>query len=220
MSYFNELPNISTPSLLPNRTRNDEMVLVKNLFKRAKLRTDFDSVITAFDFATISDGDRPDTIAESVYGDPELDWVILITNNITNLRERWPLSHDDLYKYMLDKYGSDQAMYEVHHYRSMEIRDEFGRVVMQAGYEVDEDFTVSYLTASGSVRNNIPAAGPVSNYEYETDLNNSKKIIKILKPEYVSAMISDMRKMMKYQTSSQFFDKVTKVTYNPRENGV
>ena len=90
MGYFRELPNISAVSLLPGRTRNDERVTVKNIFKRAKLRTDVDIATTAFDFRVIKDGERPDTIASKVYDDPELDYVVLITNNITDIRSEWP----------------------------------------------------------------------------------------------------------------------------------
>ena len=55
MSYFRELPNISAVSLLAGRQRSDERVLVKNIFKRAKLRTDIDYAVTAFEFRMIKD---------------------------------------------------------------------------------------------------------------------------------------------------------------------
>ena len=97
MGYFRELPNISAVSLLPGRTRSDERVIVKNIFKRAKLRTDVDAAISAYDFRVIKENERPDTIANNVYGDPELDYIILITNNIIDVRSQWPLSNRDLY---------------------------------------------------------------------------------------------------------------------------
>ena len=50
---------------------------------------------------------RPDMVAQRLYDDPELDWVILSTNNIINIRDQWPLEHNDLHEYMLDKYGSE-----------------------------------------------------------------------------------------------------------------
>ena len=79
MSYFRELPNISYVSLLPNQNRSDERIEVKNLFKRAKLRTDVDQSITSFDYYLIEDNERPDIIAGKVYDNTELDWVILIS---------------------------------------------------------------------------------------------------------------------------------------------
>lgn len=246
MSYFRELPNISAVSLLPGRQRSDERVLVKNIYKRAKLRTDIDYAVTAFDFRIIKEGDRPDTIAASIYDDPELDWVILITNNIINVRNQWPLSNNDLYEYMLDKYGSDAALTEPHHYETREIRDAFNRTVLEAGHEVDSDYTFTYATLQGNtvttdkstydsiqadndyddtykktwILLNNTAAGPVSNFKYETLRNDAKRIIRILKPEFVGGFVSDMRNIMKYETSSQYINRTTKAAYNPRESGV
>ena len=219
MSYFRELPNISAVSQLPGRARNDERVLIKNLFKRVKLRTDIDKAITAYDFRVIKEGERPDIIANKVYDDPELDWVILVTNNITNIRDQWPLSNDNLHNYMIEKYGSEAALSDVHHYETIELRDEFNRTVLEPGLEVDADFTFTYTPLNGT-QQTISAAGPVSNYTYETLENEAKRVIRILKPKFLGALLSDMRSIMKYDTSSQFLDRSTKVTYNPRESGV
>ena len=219
MSYFRELPNISAVSQLPGRARNDERVLIKNLFKRVKLRTDIDKAITAYDFRVIKEGERPDIIANKVYDDPELDWVILVTNNITNIRDQWPLSNNNLHNYMIEKYGSEAALSDVHHYETIELRDEFNRTVLEPGLEVDADFTFTYTPLNGT-QQTISAAGPVSNYTYETLENEAKRVIRILKPEFLGALLSDMRNIMKYNTSSQFLDRSTKVTYNPRESGV
>ena len=220
MSYFRELPNISAVSLLPGRTRSDERVTVKNIFKRAKLRTDVDSAITAYDFRVIKENERPDTIADNVYGDPELDYIILITNNIIDVRSQWPLSNRDLYNYMLDKYGSDAALQEVHHYETIEVRDDNNRTVLEGGLIVDEDFTFEYTSLDGKLIQVTNPTGPVTNFTYETLQNDAKRIIRILKVEFVGAFVSDMRKMMKYETSSQYINRTTKAAYNPREFGV
>ena len=219
MSYFRELPNISAVSQLPGKTRSDERILIKNFFKRALLRKDVDNAITAYDFRVIKEGERPDIIANKVYDDPELDWVVLITNNITNIRNQWPLSNNDLHNYMLEKYGSEAALSDVHHYETIELRDEFNRTVLESGLEVDADFTFTYTPLNGT-QQTISAAGPVSNYTYETLANDAKRVIRILKPEFLGALLSDMRSIMKYNTSSQFLDRSTKVTYNPKEFGV
>jgi len=219
MAYFNELPNISTVSLLKDKSRSDERILVKNIFRRAKLRTDVDRAITAYDFYVIKEGERPDILANKFYDDPELDWVILIVNNITSIRDEWPLSNNDLNTHMIDKYGSESALAEVHHYETREIRDQYNRTVLEAGLEVDQNFVFSY-TPIGGVTQDISAAGPVSNYEYERTVNDAKRIIRILKEEYVSALVSDMRSMMKYESSSQYLDRTTKETYNPKDFGV
>lgn len=220
MGYFRELPNISAVSLLPGRTRSDERVTVKNIYKRAKLRTDVDGAITAFDFRVIRENERPDTIAADVYDDPELDYVILITNNIIDVRSEWPLSNNDLHNYMLEKYGSEAALQEVHHYETNEVRDDKNRTVLEAGLIVDEDFTFEYTSLGGKIISITNPAGPVTNFTYETNKNDAKRIIRILKPKFLSAFVSDMRTMMKYETSSQFIDRTTKAAYNPREFGV
>ena len=92
MPYFRELPNISHASLLPKRSKNDERLVVKNIFRRAIMRQDIFDSITSFDYYDIEDNMRPDTVAQAIYDDPELDWIILMTNNITNIRDQWPLS--------------------------------------------------------------------------------------------------------------------------------
>ena len=219
MAYFNELPNISTVSLLKDKSRSDERILVKNIFRRAKLRTDVDKAITAYDFYVIKEGERPDILANKFYDDPELDWVILIVNNITSIRDEWPLSNNDLNTHMIDKYGSESALAEVHHYETREIRDQYNRTVLEAGLEVDQNFVFSY-TPIGGVTQNISAAGPVTNYEYERTVNDAKRVIRILKEEYVGALVSDMRRMMRYESSSQYLDRTTKETYNPKDFGI
>ena len=77
MGYFRELPNISYPSLLPSQNKVESRISVKNLFKRSKLRTDLDQAITAFNYYDVKEGIRPDMIAQELYDNSELDWIIL-----------------------------------------------------------------------------------------------------------------------------------------------
>ena len=85
MGYFKELPNLEYLSQLPDANTNETYITVKNLFKRAKLRTDIVNIITAFQYYQIKDNERPDVVASKIYDDSELDWVILITNNKTTM---------------------------------------------------------------------------------------------------------------------------------------
>lgn len=138
MAYFNELPNLEVVSRFPNQSSNQDYVTIKNLWKRAKLREDIANAITAFDYYQIKDNERPDQIAERIYGDPELDWVILITNNITNLNNQWPLDNNSLYNYIIEKYGSEEALNQVHHTETVEQRDAtHNRLIIPEGLEVD-----------------------------------------------------------------------------------
>ena len=222
MGYFQELPNILYPSLLPSRNKVESRVIVKNLFKRSKLRTDLDQAITAFNYYNIKDGMRPDMVAQELYDNPELDWVVLTSSNITNIRNEWPLDHNDLQEYMLEKYGSEANMMKVHHHETREIRDEYNRVVIPAGLEVDQDFSFQYLNLSKQVVKVIPSqvVAEITNFQYEVRLNDKKRRIRVLKSEYLSAFISEHREIMTYDKSSDYISKRLKGTYNPRISGV
>ena len=219
MGYFNELPNLDYLSQLPDVNSNETYITVKNLFKRAKLRTDTINVITAFNYYQIEDNQRPDVIAQKLYGDAELDWVILITNNITNIREEWPLSNQNLYYYMIDKYGSDENISGIHHYETTEVKDEYNRLVVPSGLQVDSNYSITYSKLNNAIVTISPVKS-VSNYEYETDMNEKKRQIRILKPEYLSVIITDLRNIMRYDRSSQYVNQNTKKTYNPNLTGV
>ena len=219
MSYFEELPNISYVSLLPKQNRSDERIEVKNLFKRAKLRTDIDQSITAFDFYLIEDNERPDIVADKVYGNVELDWVILVTNNITSIRNQWPLSNNELYNYSLEKYISEENMMATHHFETKEIKDKYGRILLEEKLIVDQNFSFTYTKDDNTVETVTPAQS-VSNYAYEQRLNEDKRKIRILKPSLLSGFISDFRNIMSYDKSSSFISRSLISSYNPREAGV
>ena len=219
MSYFQELPNISYPSLLPRSNKAEDRFIVKNIFKRAKLRDDVEQAITAFNYYQIEDGMRPDMVAEKIYNDPELDSVILTSNNITNIRDQWPLSNNDLYEHMLEKYGSETNIQGINHYETRQVLDEYNRVVVPAGLEVDFNFTFSYMNFSNTIVTVNPVV-PLTHYEYEVRLNEEKRRIKVLRPEYLNAYISEHREIMEYEDSSDYISKRLKGTYNPRISGV
>ena len=219
MGYFKELPNLEYLSQLPDANSNETYITVKNLFKRAKLRTDIVNIITAFQYYQIKDNERPDVVASKLYDDSELDWVILITNNITNIREQWPLSSQDLYYYMIDKYGSDENISGIHHYETTEVKDEYNRLVVPSGLQVDANFSVTYSKLNNAIVTISPVKS-VSNYEYEINENEKKRKIRILKPQYLSVVITDMRNIMRYDRSSQYVNQNTKKTYNPNLTGV
>ena len=219
MGYFKELPNLEYLSQLPDANTNETYITVKNLFKRAKLRTDIVNIITAFQYYQIKDNERPDVVASKLYDDSELDWVILITNNITNIREQWPLSSQDLYYYMIDKYGSNENISGIHHYETTEVKDEYNRLVVPSGLQVDSNYSITYSKLNNALVTVSPVKS-VSNYEYETDMNEKKRQIRILKPEYLSVIITDLRNIMRYDRSSQYVNQNTKKTYNPNLTGV
>ena len=218
MPYFRELPDISHASLLPKRSRNDERLIIKNIFRRAIMREDIFNSVTTFDYYNIQENMRPDTVARVIYDDPDLDWVVLITNNITNVRDQWPLSNNDLHEMMLDKYGSYEALENVHHYETTLILDEDNRTILPEGLEVDKDFQYSYYATNSTITTN-PVV-PVTNYQYESKRNDEKRKIVLLKPTMVGVFISDMKNMMKYKKTSSYINRNLKESYNPRVSGV
>lgn len=214
MGYFRELPNLDYQSFLSNRTSNDEYLRVKNLFRRNKVRDDLAHVFTLFNKYEIVEGARPDTIAEELYGSAELDWIVLLTAGITNVRDQWPLSNRDLYNYTVKKYGLENIN-NVHHYETNEIKDSANRLIMSAGKVVDSTFIISYyesgiyytndstkLGAGVEILTNVTRA--ISNYEYEVSENEKKSSIYLLKPGYVQQLLNDMRTGMLYGKSSEY----------------
>ena len=233
MAYFEELPNISQPSLLFGSNKIEDRVIVKNIFKRSKLRTDVDQAITAFNYYYVEDNQRPDVLAQALYGDSELDWVILTTNNITNIRDQWPLSHNDLHSHLLSKYGSEINILGIHHSETIKIVDEYNRVILNGGLEVDANFTFTFVgtvTSStgslirvnfgGSSSNTITPVTSITNYDYEVKINEEKRKIRVLKTQFLGAFLTEHKQIMKYKQSSNYISKKLKGTDNPRVSGV
>ena len=218
MPYFRELPNISHASLLPKRSRNDERLVVKNIFRRAIMRQDIFDSITSFDYYDIEDNMRPDTVARVIYNDPDLDWIVLIANNITNVRDQWPLSNNDLQEMMLDKYGSYEALENIHHHETTLIVDEDNRTILPKGLEVDGDFQFQYYSNNSTITTN-PVV-PFTNYQYESKKNDAKRRIVLLKPTLVGVVVSELKNMMKYKKTSSYINRNLKESYNPRISGV
>jgi hypothetical protein len=146
MAYFQELPNLQYVSRFPNQSTNRDTVLGKNIYRRGKLREDISNAITVFQYYTVKEGERPDQLAERFYNDPELDWVLLIVNNIIDYYSEWPLNNYNFYEYLLDKYGSEEELAKVLYYETNEVRDEFNRIVVPAGIRVDPSKTQTLIS--------------------------------------------------------------------------
>ena len=209
MGYFRELPNLRYPSFLPDKTSSLDFVEVKNVFRRAKLRDDLQNNFTVFEKYEIPMGLRPDTVAEELYGSDELDWVVLTVAGILNVRNEWPLSDRDIYDYSLDKYG--ESLNSVKFFETTEVKDTNGRMILPKGKVVDSNFTIPKPGEPTATLN--PVVG-ISNYEYETRLNDEKRNIFVLREEYLQQFLNDMRELMTYDESSEFIDERTAQTEN------
>ena len=211
MSYFRELPNIFYQSQSKDRNSSNDYVLVKNLFRRTKLRDDLQSAVTIFDKYQVGHGERPDTIAEQLYGDSGLDWVVMMTANIINVRDQWPLSDSELYKYAENKYGT--KLNDVRFHETTEVKDSSGRLILPKGKIVDSGFTIPKPGTDTATLNPVVS---ISNYDYEVRENDKKRQIFVLKPEYLGMFLEDMRNEMKYGRSSEYINSNVAATRNTR----
>ncbi len=216
MSYFDQHPDLILPSFSQNRTSSSDSYITKNLFKRGKIRDDFFQNAVAFEKFLIVGDDRPDNVAEKVYGDSQLDWVVLISNNILNVRDEWPMSQYDFQRYINNKYDPEQ-LNQIHHYETVDVRDEEDILILQGGMVVDANFTFKYsqdgdnYSLSGS-----QILKSFTYYEYETKRNDKKRDIYVVRSNYLDMIIDDMRQIMTYKDSSQYINKKTKSGDNIR----
>ncbi len=236
MGYFRELPNLDYQSPLPDKNSSRDYIRVKNLFRRVKLVDWIANISTVFDKYHIPDGLRPETVAEEIYGNAEYDWVLLLTAGITNVKSQWPLSSQELYDFSVEKYGLDN-LNDIHHYETKEVKDAQGRLILPAGQVVDSTFTIPPAYNSASADNYYILKSPgetvtnktvydtgadinptmgVSNWEYESNINEEKRGIYLLRTIYLQQFLNDMRVVMHYSKSSQYINAKLIRTENTR----
>jgi hypothetical protein len=190
-NYFNLLPDFEYVSRLPNAKISD-YITVKNLFKRVFLREDIYQNLTFFEKYSVVGDDRPDNVAAEIYEDSSLDWLILLANNIVNIPNEWPLPQADFNRYLLDKYNDDyNLIYNgIHHYETVEVKDSNEVTIVPAGLEVAADFETTYYDYFiGGLTTENDITRPITNFQYEENLENKKREIFILRPEYISIVL-------------------------------
>ena len=217
-NYFSYIPDLDYVSRLPDSKIGD-YIRVKNLFKKGKLREDIFQNLTFFEKYKIVGDDRPDNVAFEVYNDSSLDWLVLLSNNVLNVQSEWPLPQTDFDRFVLDKYGDYDTLYNgIHHYETTEVKNSQGVTIIPAGLQVDSSYSVSYydfFTDLQVTTGNL--AIPVTNYEYEEKVENDKRNIFILKPRYLNIVFDDMEEIMQYKKgSSQFVSENLKTGDNIR----
>ena len=218
-NYFSQVPDFEYVSRLPNAKISD-YITVKNLFKRVFLREDIYQNLTFFSKYSIKGEDRPDNVAYKLYDDSELDWIILMANNIINITNEWPLGQADFNRYLLEKYDDDyDKIYNgIHHYETIEVKDSNNVVIVPEGLEVSEDFSTTYydyFIGGLTTANNITR--PITNFQYEENLENKKREIFILKPEYISVVLDDINDLNPYKKgSTEYISETLKRAENIR----
>ena len=120
-----------------------------------------------FDKYEIPDEFRPENVAEDFYGNDELDWVVLTTAGIINVRNEWPLNNRDIFDYSFEKYGDN--LNTVRFFETKEIKNSNGSIILEKGKVVDSDFVFQYYDTTGVVTlKELAFEQGISNYEYET----------------------------------------------------
>jgi len=212
-SYFRQLPNLDYPSLANDRNSAYDYQVVKNIFKRAVVRDDIFDEITAFTKYNVQGDERPDQVAYQFYNDSGLDWVVLSTNNIIHVRDEWPMGNQDFLTYLNAKY-TDAELSNIHHYETKIIRDSSGTLIQPEGKTVPAGYTVNFLD-NGVLRSESSLTS-FSFLEHETNLNDDKRNIDILRTEYLGLFLENYADIMEYKPSKQFVTDKLKKTENPR----
>ena len=236
MAYFNELPDILYQSPLSHKNSSSDYIIIKNIFRRVKMAEYVKNSAVVFDKFVIGEGDRPDTVAEALYGDSRLDYVVILVAGITNINHEWPLQDYQVYDYALSKYGDETTMNQIHHYETFEIRDEQDHQILPPILIVDANFkidgtihkfpnTTKYTLRSQAgytqlddkdeftvATDNIARA--VTNLEFEHNQNEKKREIDVLKNAYINVFLNDLRDIVRYDRSSSYINSDLAVTEN------
>ena len=212
-SYFRQLPDLDYPSLANNRTSVYDYQTVKNIFKRAVIRDDIFNEITAFTKYSVIGDERPDQVAYKFYGDSGLDWVVLTTNNIVHLRDEWPMGNQDFLTYINEKY-TDQELSNIHHYETEILRNSRGQLIQPEGLKVPAGHSITFID-NGVLRTESKIK-QITFLEHETNLNDAKRDINILRSEYLTKFLENFKNIMTYEESSQYINDDLKKTENPR----
>jgi len=169
--YFRNFPVIPYDSVGIGKFK-----LVTNLLKRVAVRSKIKINSSYFDTYDVKEGETPEIIADKLYDDPELHWIILLLNDITDRYHQWPKNNNQFLAYVNDKYSNVDA---THHY-------EISQVSGDTTIKVD----------IGTDNTGHSGASVVTNAEYEESLEDKKRKIRLLDPEYVEDFVAEYKKLM------------------------
>jgi len=128
---------------------------------------------------------------------------VLLSNNIINIYNEWPLNQQAFESYVLDKYGTLAKLDEIHHYESNEVKDSSGVIIFPKGVRVSAGQSVSYFEPLSDEQVTVnPVSKAVTNYQYEQSVNDKKRRIFLIKPIYLNVVFDDLEEMMQYKEGS------------------
>jgi len=187
--YFSNFPIIdyNLPPLGRTTTVTDvtKRFILRDFYRRNFLR---------FYQYDVIDGERPDNVAYKFYGESELDWIVLMPNEILDPYFQWPRSQLELNSYIRSKYGGiSDAQSKVHHYEQIiqqrgAIQNEDGETIVIPEKTLIVDQT-TYVSLSPSDRRAI------TNYDYEVARNERYRTISIVDPIYIPSIVETFRNL-------------------------
>ena len=169
--YFANFPRIPYDSV-----GNREFKIVTNLLKRVGLRAKVKSTVLLFDTYDVKEGETPEMIADKLYDDPELHWVILLINDITDRYHQWPMNSNQFLTYLNDKYSNIDA---THHYEIS---------------QVSGDTTIKINIGTDNTEHS--GASIVTNREYEEEEQDRKRGIKLIDPRFIDQFVEEFEKIV------------------------
>jgi len=197
--YFSYLPDFDYVSRLSGSQISD-YVRVKNLFKRTKVNETIFGDLTNFTKYKIIGNERPDQVAFKIYGDSNLDWLVMLTNNIVNYQNEWPLQNDAFYDYLLAKYGTEEKMFSVHHYETQEVKSSDGVTIVPQGLEVPSTYSVTFYD-NGQMKTES-LLNTISNYQYEQKIQDDRRNIFLLKTQYIGLALETVEEVLANESGS------------------
>ena len=211
-SYFRQVPDFDYVNRDSDGKSIGDYQVVKNLFKRVKIRQDILENLAYFTQYKITGDDRPDNVAFEIYGDESFDWLVLLSNNIMSIQTEWPLSQAAFNEFLIKKYGSIEKTNNIHHYETRELKNDSGEIVVRKGLIVPKNYKVEYFDVRRNqnvVRTN--EVDSVTNYTYEIRKEEKKRNIYLLKADYVELVLDDVQRLMPYKKgSAQYVNRTLK----------
>ena len=172
--YFRKFPKISY-----DVNGDGNVNLMTDITRRIKLLDTSLLRYVSFDFYDVRDGETPEGIAYSYYGDANMHWLVILANNIIDYYTDWPMTVQQFESYVHSKYSNVDA---IHHYESPQ----------ESG---DTSVLIEYPTDAATT---LPSdAVAVTNYEYEERIQNDKRRIRLIRPEYVGSIKTEFENKMK-----------------------
>jgi len=214
-TYFSVVPNLEyNKKPIEYPFSESDFVLVKNFFKKFKINTIFDNSVLYQKYNISEEYTRLEQLSEAYYGDAQYDWVIVLTNRMVNPLFDYPMSSYQLQKHVEKSYENPQA---VRHYEIVSNtyqEEEFGKVLWEEGTRVDETFyNTSHEYWNGTSVSTVlgsDIADPVTFWSYETQENEKRREIYMLRPQFLRSFIEDIRRQTTYKKSSSFVSSKVK----------